>query len=180
MIRAFVAVDLDEATRSALAVQQFLLPLPRREPVENLHLTLTFLGEVPERQLEAVHEVLAEMSLPAFSLSLSGLDMFGGERPRLVYARVVPDEALLRLQRKVEGAVRQAGLQIEARRFVPHITLGRFRPPGAEAAMRLERAVVDGGGFRAGPVPVRDIVLFGSTLLRDAARYEVLARYALR
>ena len=180
MIRAFVAVELDDATRSALAVQQFLLPLPRREPVENLHLTLTFLGEVPERQLEAVHEALLDLRLPAIFLSLSGLDMFGGDRPRLVYARVVPDEPLLRLQRKVEGAARQAGVQMEARRFVPHITLGRFRPPGAEETMRLERAVVAQAGFRAGPVPVRDIVLFESTRLRDTARYEVLARYPLR
>jgi hypothetical protein len=46
--------------------------------------------------------------------------------------------------------------------------------------MRLERAVVAQGGFRAGPVPVRDIVLFESTRLRDTARYEVLARYPLR
>jgi 2'-5' RNA ligase len=105
--------------------------------------------------------------------------MFGGDRPRLVYARVVPDEPLLRLQRKVEGAARQAGVQMEARRFVPHITLGRFRPPGAEETMRLERAVVAQAGFRAGPVPVRDIVLFESARLRDTARYEVLARYPL-
>jgi 2'-5' RNA ligase len=179
MIRAFVAVDLDDAMWSALAVQQFLLPLPRREPVENLHLTLTFLGEVPERQLEEVHEALSDLRLPAISLALAGLDMFGGDRPRLVYARVVPDEALLRLQRKVEGTARQAGVQTEARRFVPHITLGRFRPPGAEGAMRLERAVVEQAGFRAGPVPVREIVLFESIRLRDAARYGVLARYPL-
>jgi 2'-5' RNA ligase len=179
MIRAFVAADIDDATRSALAVQQFLLPLPRREPVETLHLTLTFLGEVPERQLEQVHEALSDLRLPAFSLSLSGLDMFGGDRPRLVFARVVPDAPLLRLQRKVEGAARQAGVQTGARRFVPHITLGRFRPPGPEAAMRLERAVVDQGGFRAGPVPVREIVLFESTRLRDAVRYSALARYPL-
>ncbi len=179
MIRAFVAVELDDATRSALAVQQFLLPLPRREPVENLHMTLTFLGEVPEPLLEEVHGALSDLRLPAFCLSLSGLDMFGGDRPRLVYARVVPDAPLNRLQRKVEGAARKVGVQIGAHRFLPHVTLGRFRPPGPEAAFRLERAVVDQGGFRAGPVPVREIVLFESTRLRDGARYSVLARYPL-
>jgi 2'-5' RNA ligase len=79
----------------------------------------------------------------------------------------------------VEAAARQAGVQTDARRFVPHITLGRFRPPGAEVAMRLERAVVDQGGFRAGPVPVREIVLFESIRLHDAARYSALAHYPL-
>jgi len=179
MIRAFVALDLDETLRSALAVQQFLLPLPRREPVENLHLTLAFLGEVPDRLLEDVHEALLALRLPAFALTLAGLGMFGGDRPRLVYAAAAPDEPLLRPQRKAEGAARRAGATVEARRFVPHVTLGRFRPPDKETAMRLERAVAEQGGFRAGPVPVREFVLYESIRSRDQARYEVLARYPL-
>jgi 2'-5' RNA ligase len=179
MIRAFLALALDDRLRSALAVQQFLLPLPRREPVENLHLTLAFLGELPDRVLEDVHDAMTAVRVPAFDLTLSGLGLFGGDRPRLVYAAAAPDEGLLRLQRKVEVTARRAGAVIEARRFVPHVTLGRFRPPDSEAAMRLERAVVEQGGFHAGPVPVRDFVLYESIRLRDAARYEVLAGYPL-
>jgi len=45
MIRAFLALDLPGDIRSALAVQQFLLPLPRRIEPALFHLTLVFLGE---------------------------------------------------------------------------------------------------------------------------------------
>lgn len=179
MIRAFIAIELDDALRSALAVQQFLLPLPRKEPVENLHLTLVFLGVQPEHKLEAVHEAIEDLRLPALSLTLAGLGLFGGEKVRAVWAGVVPDQGLMRLQEKLDTAVRRTGVETEHRRFLPHVTLGRFRPPGAEERMRIERAVAAGGDFRAGPMPVREFVLFESLRTSEGARYEPLARYAL-
>lgn len=179
MIRAFLALPLDEGTRSALAVQQFLLPLPAKVPVENLHLTLVFLGEVAERALEEAHEAFAALRLPAFELTLQGLGLFGGARPHLAYAGVAPNEALMRLQRKFETEARRAGLAIEGRRFLPHVTLGRFHPPGFEVAARLERAIAEQGGFRSGPMPVRAVVLYESRRSRGGSRYEELARYPL-
>jgi 2'-5' RNA ligase len=179
MIRAFVAIELDQQTRSALAVQQFMLPLPSKVSVENLHLTLAFLGEVPERQLEDAHEFFVAIRVGAFSLSFDGLGLFGGDRPRAAYAALAPSEPLMRLQRKVEGAARQAGIAVEGRRYLPHVTLGRFRPPGLEEMMRLERAVASAMGFRAGPMQVSEFVLYESTLARGGSRYDVLARYPL-
>lgn len=179
MIRAFLALELDEATRSALAVQQFLLPLPSRVSVENLHVTLAFLGEVPERRIEDAHEFFSAVRIPAFALEIHGLGLFGGDRPRTAYAAIAPFDPLMRLQRKLESAARQAGIAVEGRKYVPHVTLGRFRPPGLDDAMRLERAVAGAGGFRAGPMPVRDFVLYESTLGRGGSHYDVLARYPL-
>ena len=179
MIRAFLAIELDPALRSALAVQQFLLPLPRKELVENLHLTLVFLGEQAERKLEEVHEAIGTLRLPALSLDLAGLGLFGGEKVRAVWAGVSPNPQLMRLQEKLETAVRRAGIETEHRRFVPHVTLGRFRPPGIEERMRIERAVASGSDFHAGPMPVGEIVMFESIRSAAGSRYEALARYPL-
>jgi 2'-5' RNA ligase len=179
MIRSFVALDLPDTLRSALAVQQFLLPLPQKVPVENLHLTLLFLGEQPDHLLEAAHDAFAGLRLPGFDLELSGLGLFGGERPTSVHAEPLASDPLLRLQRKIATAARRARVDLPARRFVPHVTLGRFRPPPPEDRMRLERAVAMQGGFRAGPVPVSEFVLFRSTLTRHGSRYDDLARYPL-
>ncbi len=179
MIRSFVALDLPDTVRSALAVQQFLLPLPRAVPVENLHLTLVFLGELPDALLEATHEAFCALRLPGVALELSGLGLFGGDRPTSVHAAAVACDPLLRVQRKIATAARRAGVDLPARRFVPHVTLGRFRPPPPEDRMRLERAVAMQGGFRSGPVPVTEFVLYRSTLTRQGSRYDDLARYPM-
>jgi 2'-5' RNA ligase len=179
MIRSFVALDLAADLRTSLAVQQFLLPLPQKVPVENLHLTLVFLGEQPDAVLEAVHEGCAALRLPAFDLHLSGIGLHGGDRPTSVHAGAVTSEPLMRLQRKLATVARRAGADLPARRFAPHVTLGRFRPPPVEERLRLERAVAMQGGFRAGPAAVTDFVLYRSTLARGGSRYDVLARYPL-
>lgn len=177
MIRAFLGLPLPEAVRSALAVQQFLLPLPRRVPVEQFHMTLVFLGEAPAARIEAAHEAFAGLRVAPFHVSLQGLGLFGGDRPRAAYAAVVPSEPLLGLQARAERAARSAGLQPEHRRFVPHVTLGRFPPPGFAEAARLERAVAEGGLFAAGPFAVQEMVLWQSHLGPKGARHDPLARY---
>lgn len=178
-LRLFLGLDLPDDLRSALAVQQFLLPLPRREPVENLHLTLVFLGEVPEPVAEDLHEALNDFRAPAFTLTVEGFGLFGGDRPRLVHAMVHPDPALMTLQSRLAQLARRAGAEPEARRFLPHITLGRFPPPPPPDAMRLERAVALGQGFRSDPWEVTELTLWQSHLSAKGPHYQVLARYPL-
>ncbi|NGM46493.1 RNA 2',3'-cyclic phosphodiesterase [Rhodobacter sp. SGA-6-6] len=176
MIRAFLGLDLPGDIRSALAVQQFLLPLPRRVDPALMHLTLVFLGEVPEPALEAAHEGFAALKVAPFPLALQGLGLFGGTRPKVAWAGVAPSEPLMRLQSRAEHAARQAGLAPEHRRFAPHVTLGRFPPPAFAQAAALERAVAE-TPFAAGPWQVQDMVLWQSHLSPKGPRYEELARY---
>lgn len=176
MIRAFLGLDLPGDIRSALAVQQFLLPLPRKVDPALMHLTLVFLGEVPEPALEAAHEGFAALKVAPFPLALQGLGLFGGDRPKVAWAGVAPSESLMRLQARAEHAARAAGLAPEHRRFTPHVTLGRFPPPAFPQAAALERAVAE-TPFAAGPWVVRDMVLWQSRLSPKGPRYDELARY---
>jgi RNA 2',3'-cyclic 3'-phosphodiesterase len=179
MTRAFVALGLPDEARSALAVQQFLLPLPRKVPPENFHLTLCFLGNaVPDGALEAVHEGLQALRQPAVEIVLSGIGHFGGAKPRAVYAGVRPSEVLERLQTKVTTLARRAGCDVPHTRFVPHVTLGRFSHVPAADQPRLERAIVAGAGFRLDGFFVREVGLYASHP-GDPPWYEELATYPL-
>ena len=179
MRRVFLGLEPPEPLRQALAVQQFLLPLPRRVDPDSFHLTLVFLGELSDPALEAAHESFAALRAAPFTLTLQGLGLFGGARPRTAWAGVAPCDALMRLQARAEHAARAAGLDPEHRRFHPHVTLGRFSPPDFAATARLERAVAEGAGFAAGPWPVQEMVLWQSLAASGGRVYRDLARYPL-
>ena len=179
MIRAFLGIDLPPAIRGALQVQQFLLPLPRQVEPEDLHLTLVFLGDCPEPILEAAHEGFEALREREFPLALQGLGLFGKGRPHCAWAGVAPSPPLMHLQAKTETIARRAGCPVDARKFTPHVSLGRFPVPAPDGILRLERAVAQGAGFRTDPWPVTDLVLWQSHLSAKGPRYQVLARYPL-
>ncbi|MGB8623803.1 MAG: RNA 2',3'-cyclic phosphodiesterase [Paracoccaceae bacterium] len=178
MIRAFVGLSLPDAHRFELMLLQQGLPVRRAVAPENLHLTLCFLGEVAEPELEEVHDALNRINAPAFEMALSGLGMFGGAKPRNVHVGVAESPALRHLQAKVETAARGVGLAIDARRFVPHVTLARLNPARLDLP-RLERFVAARIGFALAPFAVEDFRLYSSHLGGRGASYEELARYPL-
>jgi 2'-5' RNA ligase len=179
MIRAFLGIDLPPPIRGALQVQQFLLPMPRKVEPENLHLTLVFLGDCPEPALDAAHEGFEALRESRFPLALQGLGLFGKDKPRVAWAGVAPAPELLHLHAKIEGIARRAGCPINARKFTPHVTLGRFQPPPPAEAMRLERAIAMGQAFRTEPWEVTELTLWRSHLTGKGPHYEVLTRYPL-
>lgn len=179
-MRCFIALPLPEDTRARLAVVQYLLPLPAEVPPRNMHLTLCFLGDQNAAVLDELHMAMEALAMPGFSIVVQGLGIFGGGRPRAVYAGVAPEPALDRLQRKVETAARRAGASgLPARRFKPHVTLGRFQPQEADVP-RLERAVAEQMPLRLAPFAVEAFVLYESRLTRSGPQYDELARYHLR
>jgi 2'-5' RNA ligase len=178
MIRAFLGIALPPEVRGALQVQQFLLPLPRKVEPESLHLTLVFLGDCPEPALDAAHDGYEALRETGFPLALQGFGLFGKDRPHCAWAGVVPSPPLMRLRSRVAGIARRAGCPVEARNYLPHVTLGRFPPPGDADRLRLECAVAT-TPFSAGPWEVEEIVLWQSHAGRKGRWYAELARYPL-
>lgn len=177
-MRLFIALALPEEVRERLALLEEGLPNARWVAPESRHLTLRFVGEVDGPQAADLDDALSALDLPEFELTLRGLGTFDeGRRLRSLWVGVEPNEALQRLQAKVETAAQRAGLPPERRKFKPHVTLARFRENPAEH--RLQHYLAAHGLFRCGPFPVEEFVLFSSLLAHSGAIYSPEAVYPL-
>lgn len=176
-MRLFVALALPADLRSRLCALSAGLPGARWVDSSNLHLTLRFIGEVGRHEAEDIDAALSGLKGKRFSLTLAGLGEFGDDRrPRQLWVGVEPNEALERLQAKIENALQRAGLAPEKRKFKPHVTLARFKTNPGE---RLHDYMVERSLFRAAPFEVTEFTLFSSYLAREGAIYAPEAAYPL-
>ncbi|MEM7236507.1 MAG: RNA 2',3'-cyclic phosphodiesterase [Pseudomonadota bacterium] len=180
MIRAFVALTLPPALHETLEGLQSGLAIGRVVPPENFHLTLAFLGTHPRPVLEDLHLVLEQISLPAFDISIAGLGVFGGRSPRALYADIAASPELSLLRSRIHAAAREAGIQPDSRKFLPHITLARFSGPGGQDLADLERFVARRIETRAGPFRIGAVGLYRSHLGAGAPVYDLMAEYLLQ
>ncbi|MGY6534857.1 MAG: RNA 2',3'-cyclic phosphodiesterase [Pararhodobacter sp.] len=182
MIRAFLALPLPDPVIAHLALVQQRLRLPRTAsrpvPRENFHVTLVFLGAQRPEALEALHEVLEHMHPNGFTLRLNELGVFGGDQPRNLHATLTREPALDALQAKLERAARMIGMKPEKRRFVPHVTLARFRQGEGDPGV-LAAAMQATGALDRTPFVAERYGLFRSHLRPDGATYDLLTEYPL-
>ena len=144
------------------------------------HLTLAFLGEVSEENLDRLVPWLERAAgrSRAFSLSVAGGGAFSNPaRANVLWSGLSGDRpALAELATTVADAARRAGIAPPDayRGFTPHLTLARCRAPAdvREIVARLDR--YQGPGWT-----VREIYLIRSTLDRRP-RYETLETWQLR
>lgn len=133
-IRAFYAIKLNDDIRSA--TQQVINKLQscdwsqfvRWTPVNNLHITLRFLGDVTEAQLEQMNRMasakLTEIS--PFTVDFKDPRLFPHFRKPKVVAILIPhNDALFQLAELLDQCAIEAGLEPQPRQFKAHLTLGR-------------------------------------------------------
>jgi RNA 2',3'-cyclic 3'-phosphodiesterase len=187
--RLFVALEPPDAVRRRIvrAAAELRRAAGRAEAdvrwvaPENLHLTLQFLGGVPEERvpvLAAALEAAAAGSRP-LTLEVTGAGGFpNARRPRVVWLGMAGDvPALAAMVDDLGRRLAPLGFPPEARPFSPHLTLGRARDqrgaPGLGGALAA-RAQEDGFAWRA-----TEVVLFESHLSAKGSRYEAILRAPL-
>ena len=178
MMRAFIAAELGREARDAIeALTSELnreLAGVRWIRVDNMHLTLKFLGDVEETFVDAlispVASSLARVPGP-FEIGIDGVGTFGARQPRVIWAGVEDRSGLLaRMQQAVEEALAPLGIAKEKRSFSPHITLARLKNP----VVGLARAIGPRKGIHLGVSAIDSCVLFKSILGPGGARHERL------
>ena len=178
MYRLFIAIDLPQEVKEAVAgIVGRDLPGARRVPVEQLHLTLRFIGDADEETFRSIKGVLGKVRGTPFPLAMKGVGHFPpGRHPRVFWVGIEASEPLAGLYKGVELALVGAGVEPEERGFSPHITLARLRETPADRVAALEEKHRQ---FSAGPFTVREFYLYSSTLTREGAIHRREATYPL-
>jgi 2'-5' RNA ligase len=183
-VRLFVALNFPPHVRQALwqataPLRDLALPVKWVRP-EGVHLTLKFLGEVPEERDGELRAALgrAAAGARALTLQLGGAEGFGAfpsaTRPRVVWVGIAAEPALEILQHRVEQEFAPLGFPTEARPFRPHLTLGRAaRDARPRDLAGLEAALGALEGAFGETVHVGALDLMQSTLQSGGAVYHV-------
>lgn len=184
-IRTFLAVALADETRRALA------ELARQADVgsvkarwtdpENLHVTVKFLGDVPEADVLDVCDAAAEAAcrVEPFDFSVRGAACVppAGRKLRMVWADVDDGGAMAELARAVEAEMGELGFPPERRPFRAHITMARIR--FARDPQPLRDAVGRFAEAEFGSQRAEELVVFQSELTRSGPIYTPMARCPL-
>lgn len=96
---------------------------------EALHITLQFLGEVPEPKTELLCSIIQSVKHETFSISISGIGAFGSRHPSVVYLKIGAGSAhISAIYNALSGKLREAGMLLdEGRGYVPHVTIARLK-----------------------------------------------------
>lgn len=180
-MRLFVGIKLDQGVTDYLAGLREECPLPGDEAevkwlkAPQLHLTLRFLGDVPDSQLPKICEVVDRVSrsLNPFDLKVDGVDCFPDHGAvRIIWAKLRDEGGTLaRCFSDLEAELTALGFSPERRELVPHVTLARVRYDRSRGQLR------EGVG-RISPkhigYAVTTLSLFQSKLLAAGAEYSEL------
>lgn len=177
MIRLFAALAIPPDIGRSLQMRQSGVENARWRPLEALHVTLRFFGEVRQDVARDLDAELVRVDGRPFEIVLDGAGAFGeGADVRAVWVGVEANAGLSRLAEACETAARRAGLKPEKRRYHPHVTLAYTRRPNpAEVAAWVQSNNL----LRSPPIPVDRFGLYSSTLGGEGSHYRLEAEYPL-
>jgi 2'-5' RNA ligase len=189
LLRAFIAIEIPLTLREAVCkatapMQKGIGPAVRWVPMENMHLTLKFLGDVSPTNVEMLSQMLrAEADLfQCFDLRLSGFGAYPNlKRPRILYIGIQAPATLESLQRGIDSASRRLGYESEERGFSPHLTIGRVKQTStATEQQTVRRAIEETRIDSLGTARVDSVHLYKSDLKPTGSVYTRLYSAPLR
>jgi 2'-5' RNA ligase len=183
-MRAFLAIELPESVRTAVAAYQRQLVDSRADVKwverDNLHITVRFLGEIDQatqRDVEALVRRVTVQAAPS-DIVLSEIGAFPSMRaPRVIWIGAGSGhESLARVAQQIETGLEGLGFPPERRGFVVHATLGRVR--SARGLTDLVRRLNE-RSWEPRAMRVEMVTLFQSQLSGAGSIYTPLARFPL-
>ncbi len=195
-MRVFVALDIDDAIRNRIArfldgVREFV-PDARWVRPESLHVTLKFIGEESEDDVEKIKRTLETIAAESVELNFRGYGFFPGARsPRVFWVGSEGGPKLASLAATVDETLAQLGIPKEEHAFNAHLTLARGgqgsgsprRQKGDSpnrSFQRLQEKLAALPAPEFGTMTAREFFLYQSQLSPGGSKYTRLAGFALR
>lgn len=188
-LRTFIAVEMSPTVIGK--AQQLIRELETSGADVNwvkpaqMHLTLKFLGDVPDTETPDICRVVAAAAktVEPFEVVCRGAGAFPDlEHPKTLWLGFSQGaDELAELQRAIEDALKkEMGYGREQRRFHPHLTLGRVKRCDGPAQHRLQELLVKNAEFDADLAVIEEAVVFASFLGRHGPTHEALGRAELK
>lgn len=185
MIRAFIAIEIGPEVigRISAAIDQLRPQIFGLRWVNdrNFHVTLRFLGDVEEGQIEHIGAALHEHihPFPRFSINAKGLGVFPDlRRPTVLWVGLVATE-LASLVARLESPLERLGFAAEKRSFTPHLTIGRWRQTD-RAGKSIGQTLESWKDYQFGASDVDEVILFQSVLKPEGATHTRLKTVKLK
>lgn len=187
-MRLFLAIEIP------LNIREFLASLIDLKPAidgvnivskQNLHITLKFLGEVEEKLIPKIKEILHVLTRDfyPFKLKITRPGVFPDrDKPRVIWIGTENKEVLKSLTKRIDESLSVIGFQKETREFKAHITLARVK--NHKNGRYLFEKLIDkyrqlSIEHRQFEFSVEEFVLMKSTLTPNGSIYEVIERFNL-
>lgn len=184
--RLFFALDLPEEVRTGIVAwgrRELADPALRVVPPESLHVTLAFLGYMPEKEIVPLGEIVKDLKIAAPEIRLGNPVAKPSSRRARLFALPAESPAAVELQAELEEKLVAGRLyKPEKRPFWPHVTVARVKPEGkgSKQPRRVEKFPTGLPKDLLQAAVCRRVTLYRSELKPSGAEYRPLAQVKLR
>ncbi|MCK5141322.1 MAG: RNA 2',3'-cyclic phosphodiesterase [Candidatus Heimdallarchaeota archaeon] len=179
MVRAFISIDFAEPNiiQKITEIQGSIQKSGAKLRIVNpkiLHMTLEFLGEISEKEIQKVKEILDSTSFNSFFLDVNAVNVLPNEKYiRVVYCEINGDVDILKtIQKQLRVKLRDGGYKTDNRPFKPHLTIARVK--SSQNRKELMLAINNLSNIRCGRQEIVSIKLKQSTLKSEGPEYSIL------
>ena len=183
-LRTFIGIDI-KPSDDLLGVFYKLKNVLKDDSIKwvdtsTLHLTLLFLGETENNQVNQISTELqrALQSTPSLGIKIKGLGTFGRPDPKVIWAGFEPNDLLLALKHKVDETLLPFGFEDENKAYSPHLTLGRVKFLKSKQQLLDTLQFYKDNAFQ--DVLVDKVILYQSTLTTKGALYKPIKVFSLK
>lgn len=174
--RLFIAIEVPQRIKEKIADLEHHFE-PRFDKAlwtkpENIHLTLVFLGNTDYNQIPDIITTLDNIKNDSFEVVFSAIGGFPNlRRPHTLWIGIQENLALFYLREKIIKNLSELNLNIDEKKFIPHLTITRFRKR-RPIELRMENNF---GKFKA-----KEFILFDSVLSKDGPKHQIIKKFQLR